>query len=294
VYQTQLEQNRLDNEKALALADYNITRLTRSVKRRSSLVGKGAESQEVRDNLEDELDYALKLRAFQARSNQQQEDLRVQQLPQIRGQLDKLHKDVEITRAKLENLTVRAPGAGRMTAIDLKVGENRNRGERFGEITPDTGSRISASIDEYYLRRLHKGQVATVDVGGKEWTLVVSRVYPKVEDGVFTIDLDFDGAVPEGLLPGQALQGRLSLGSDAMALVLPAGPYLAATGGDWVFVVAEDGGSAQRRRIRISRRSALQVEIVSGLNPDERVITSAYTTFDDVERVEFVRSKRQP
>jgi HlyD family secretion protein len=226
---------------------------------------------------------------MQAQSNEQQEGLRLQQLPQIHSQLEKLRQDVEITRGKLDNLTVRSPIAGRMTAIDLKVGENRNRGERFGEITPGTGSELSADIDEFYLGRLRNGQNASVTIDARDWKLHVTRVYPQVKDGTFTIDLAFDGQTPSELLPGQAVQGRLSLGSDVMGLVLPAGAFLERTGGDWVFVLASDGTTAQRHRIKVGRRNAEQVEIISGLDAGNEVITSDYTGLERIDRVDLTR-----
>lgn len=286
-YQTQLAQNHLDNEKSLAEIDYNIARLTRSSTRRGSLAERGVESREAYDSVQDELTYALALRPLQARSNEQQNALRVQQLPQIAAQLDKLHQDVEITRSKLESLNVRAPAAGRMTAIDLKVGENRNRGERLGEITPSTGFKLTAEVDEYYLDRLRQNQIATVEIAATRQQLRVTRVYPRVANGVFMVDLAFIGAMPGELLPGQTLQGKVALGDHSRTLVLPAGPFLQHTGGNWVFVVSADGGSAARRPIKIGRRNVEQVEVLGGLQPGERVITSDYTGFDRIDRIEL-------
>lgn len=286
-YQTQLEQNRLINEKALASIDYEIVRLGRAVQRRKQLAGQRIESQEAQDVVQDELDYMQRLKPLQAQSNEQQNQLRVQQLPQIKSQLDKLQKDVEITRGKLDNLTVRAPVAGRMTAIDLKIGESRARGERFGELTPDTGSKLSANIDEFYLGRLRKGQTAKVEIGGHEWPLRVTRVYPQVKEGRFAVDLAFDGAPPEGLLPGQAVQGTVALGEDTPAVTLAAGSFLEHTGGDWIFVVDPDSKSAHRRSIKVGRRNAEQVEILSGLQPGERVIVSNYSALERIERIDL-------
>src|SRR5258708_21287936 len=122
---------------------------------------------------------------MQDESNRKQEQLRLQQLPQIHSQLLKLQQDLSITHGKLDNLTVRAPATGRLTAMDLKVGENRNRGERFAEITPDTGYKLSAQLDQYYLGRVHIGQIANVEVGDKTCALNVIRVYPQVTNGTF-------------------------------------------------------------------------------------------------------------
>jgi HlyD family secretion protein len=286
-YETQLEQNRVANQKALAQIDYNVTRLQRSVARRNVLVADDAEPVEVKDQAQDELDYDVTVRPMQDESNRRQEKLRVQQLPQIHSQLVKLQQDLKITHGKLDNLTVRAPVSGRLTAMDLKVGENRNRGARFGEITPETGDKLAAEVDEYYLGRVQNGQIAEIEVGDRTWTLEVVRVYPKVTNGTFTVDLAFQDATPAGLLPGQALQGKLALGADRTATILPAGAFLERTGGDWIFVLAKDGQSALRRTIKIGRRNDEQVEVLSGLAVGERAIISDYTGLERIDRIDL-------
>lgn len=282
--QSLLEQDRLNNAKALARIDYDVVRLERALNRRKSLA---SESQEQRDNLQDELDYNRRLQPFQVESNERQEALRVQQLPQIAAQLAKLHEDVEITRAKLASLLVRAPVAGRMTAIDLTVGENRNRGERLGELTPNSGVKLVASVDEYYLGRLRPGQSATAEIAGHDVPLEVERVYPQVKGGTFDVDVRFAATAPEGLTPGQAVQGRFALGAATTATLLDVGPFLQESGGDHVYVMDKDGGSASRRQIRTGRRNIEQVEILSGLDPGERVITSNYQAYGGVARIDI-------
>jgi len=245
------------------------------------------EGAEVRDVLQDELEHDLHLQPLQEESNHKQEDLRLQQLPQIQSQLQKLQRDLKITHGKLDNLTVRAPVTGRLTAMDLKVGENRNRGERFAEITPDTGYKLTAAVDEYYLESIRNGQIANIEIGERNWPLSVTRVYPQVKDGTFTVDLAFEGRAPPVLLPGEALQGRLALGADRPATLLPAGAFLERTGGDWIFVLAKDAKSAHRRTIKIGRRNAEQVEVLSGLAVGEKTIISDYTGLEHIDRIDL-------
>jgi HlyD family secretion protein len=282
-----LEQNKINNERALAQLDYDITRLTRSINRRAVLFAKGAESEEARDIVQDELSYDLKVKPLQAASNERQEAIRQSQVPLIEEQLKQLQENLQIVHAKLDNLTVRAPVSGRLTDMDIKVGENRNPGQRLAEITPDTGIKLSADVDEYYLSRIRNGEASDVDIGGKTWRLHVIRVYPEVKNGQFVIDLAFDGANPQGLVPGQSVQGKLSLGGDDRALILPAGAFLQQTGGDWIFVLTPGDHSAQRRRIKIGRRNVEQVEVLSGLKEGDRVITSDYTGLDRIDRIDL-------
>jgi HlyD family secretion protein len=171
--------------------------------------------------------------------------------------------------------------------MDLKVGENRNRGVRLAEITPDTGFNLTATVDEYYLGRVREGQIAQIEREGRKWPLRVTRVYPQVKDGGFKVDLAFMAEAPAGLLRGQALQGRLSLGEDQPGLVVASGAFLERTGGEWVFVLAADGRSAQRRQIRVGRRNAEQVEVLAGLVAGERVIVSDYTGFERIDRIDL-------
>ncbi len=286
-YETQLEQNRINNQKALAQIQYDIVRLERALSNNKTL-GNYA-SKDSRATLEDELEHQRKLLPMQDESNRKQEELRQRQLPQIQAQMEKLQRDLTITHGKLDALRVIAPVNGRLTSMDLKVGQNRNRGERFAEITPDTGFKLTAAVDEYYLSRVKTGQTADVEIAGKTWQAKVARIYPQVKDGTFDIDLEFVDGSPDGLLPGQALQGKLALGEDREALVLPAGAFLERTGGDWVFVLSADGRSAHRRTIKPGRRNAEQLEVLDNLAPGDRVIVSDYSSLERIERVDITQ-----
>jgi HlyD family secretion protein len=283
-----LEQNFASNERLLADIGYNIVRLKKSAGRRAALAATGAASAESREAVADELAHYEQLRPVQAESNRRQAELRTRLLPAIRDQLDKLRQNLEVVRSKLDNLIVRAPVAGRVTHIDLKIGENRNPGQRLAEITPETGFKLSADVDEFYLARVRGDQIATVELNGAPVQAQVSRIYPQVNDGRFMIDLAFVGADPGGLVPGQALQGRLALGDDRPALVIASGAFLERTGGDWVFVMTDDK-VAERRRIKVGRRNAEQVEIADGLKAGERVITSDYTGYERLDRIVLSR-----
>lgn len=283
-FETQLEQNRLSNERVLSDIEYDVTRLTRALERREVLLSVGAATAESRDELRYQLDRALRQQKTQQESNARQEALRQQQVPQVRERLAMLQETLTITHDRLRDLTVRAPVEGLVTQMDIKVSESRSRGERLAEITPQTGHRLSATIDEYYLGRIRTGQIARVERGGQQWPLRVERVYPQVKDGGFHIDLTFDGAPPPGLLRGQTLQGRLSLGEDEPGLVLVSGAFLETSGGDWVFVLDTDN-SALRRRIKLGRRNVEQVEVLEGLSAGERVIVSDYAGLDRIERI---------
>lgn len=284
-----LEQEELSNARSLAQIDYNILRLGRSTARREGLAAKGLVSAEDRDTVADELAYYKQLRPIQVESGQRQTDLHDRLLPEIHQQLKILRGNLAVVHDKLDSLIVRAPVTGKVTAIDLKVGETPAAGERLAEVTPQTGMKLIADVDEFYLPRVRVGQTATITYEDKPARLTIRRIYPQVRDGTFRIDLDFNAASPPALIEGAAAQGSLQLGGDSQALVLPAGSFLDHTGGDWVFVVAPDGRTAERRRIQPGRRTNEQIEVLRGLTAGERVITSDYTGLDRVDRVVLTR-----
>jgi HlyD family secretion protein len=288
-YEKQLEDARVANEKAAAQIQYDITRLQRTAERRDALVSKGFVSKDMYEQVHDELDHNRKLLPLQTASNAEQDALRRRQAPQIQNELATLQESLKVTRSKLDSLVVRAPVAGRLTDMDIKVGEIRNRGQRLGQIVADTGFKLQAQIDEYYLDRVRAGQTGIMTIDDREVPVRVTRVDPQVKNATFQVDLAFEGAMPRGLLPGQALEGRLTLGGDQPALVLPAGPFLERSGGDWVMVADASGTHADRRRIHIGRRSADQVEVLGGLKPGERIITSDYAAFEKVDRVNLAK-----
>jgi HlyD family secretion protein len=288
-YEKELEQTRVANEKAAQEIAYNIVRLSRADARREPLLARGFVPREETDQLKDELAYDQRLAPVQAESNRRQEALRLAQLPQIAAEMATLKESLAVTRSKLDSLVLKAPVAGKLSEDELQVGQILKPGDRVGEVVPQAGFKAQADIDEYYLGRVAIGQTADVTLDGQSYPMVVTRVNPQVKDSTFQVELAFKGPQPAGLLPGEALDGKLAVGGDRRALLLPAGPFLERTGGDWVMVVSPDGGHAERRRIKLGARNADQVEVLAGLKPGERVITSDYAAFEKVGRVDLTR-----
>ena len=196
------------------------------------------------------------------------------------------NQSLELARASLDALNLRAPVAGQLTSFSIQVGQSFNRGERLGQIDSAGRNKLRAQVDEFYLGRVAEGQIATAEVGGRPYRMRVSKIYPQVRNGAFEIDLQFIGQEPADLQRGQTVQIRLTLGDPAPALLIPNGAFYNETGGNWVFVVSPDGGSAVKRQVRLGRRNADYIEVLEGLDPGERVITSPYTGFAERDRLE--------
>ncbi len=288
--QNQLETTRANNESQLANIRYQIANLQHLVARYDPLLASGAMDAKTVQQAHDQLDYYHTLLPLQIDTNRRAEQLRVKQLPGLQSEEDSLLKSLKFNQNQLEALTEKAPVAGKVTSLSVsKIGENVVAGAPLAEINPPTGFKIAAEIDQYYLSRTKAGQSADITIDGADYKLRAARVYPQVKNGTFTVDFTFEGKAPVNPTQGAGVDGKLSLGADGTALILASGAFLQASGGDYVFVLDPQGSSAHRRRVRLGRRNAEQVEVLQGLEPGDRVITSDYSTFDKIDRIDLTR-----
>jgi HlyD family secretion protein len=282
-----LAQTRLADERALIEANLATDKARRQYELQKPLAAKGFVAGRVFQDTKDE--YEANRRRSEILQKQQETDERLQssQLAQIRKSAAALNSSLEIARASLEALNLRAPVDGQLTAFSIQVGQSLERGERLGQVDSAGHSKLVAQIDEFYLGRVEPGQTATADWGGKTYKLKVAKIYPQVRDGTFEVDFHFLGAEPADIQRGQTLQTKLTLGDAAPATLIPNGAFYNETGGSWVFVVTPDGDAAVKRQVRLGRRNSDFVEVLDGLDVGEHVITSPYTGFADKDRLEL-------
>lgn len=139
---------------------------------------------------------------------------------------------------------------------------------------------MQANIDEYYLLRVHRGLKGTIAFNGKQFKLKVSKVYPVVKNGQFKVDMSFVSNLSKGLIRGQSLNIRLALSDETdQALLLPRGGFYQQTGGSWVYKITDGGKKAVKQPIGLGRQNPNYFEVLSGLQPGDKVIISSYNTF---------------
>jgi HlyD family secretion protein len=208
---------------------------------------------------------------------------------QMEQAIEQLDAGLKVVNDAIEGLAVRAPIAGRLTDFRLQLGEIVRSEQRIGRIDDPSQFKLTAQIDEYFLGSVLTGKKGSVNVNGRDYAVEVSRVFPQITDGRFLIELLFTGDAPPEMNPGQGAETRITLGGASPGLILPNDAFLSDTGGAWAFVLAPDGRSAARRKIRVGRRNNSQVEVASGLAPGERVIVSTYAGFGKAERLQIAK-----
>lgn len=280
----QLEQNRLSHKRNLVEIDYQITRLKRALDRQENLATRDLVSQSELDDLRDELKYFEARRAVTLESQATDARMQEQQLEQLRDAGAQLQAGLGFARKNISDLSVRAPLPGRLSGFDIEIGQSIVRGGRLGQIDDPDGYKLNVKIDEFYLGRVDLQQVAVAEHNGREIQLEVSKIYPQVNGGQFEVDMTL-AEQPAGLRRGQTMQLRLTLGDPEQVVLIPNGSFYQDTGGNWIFVVSPDGGEAIRRSVRLGRRNVDYIEVLDGLEPGERVITSPYTSYTNMDRL---------
>jgi HlyD family secretion protein len=186
-----------------------------------------------------------------------------------------------------DRLDVRAPISGYLSSIDANLGENVNRGQRIGQIDVLDGYKISVGVDQYYIARVQVGTPGRLELDGSTYDVAVDKLFTEVVNDAFMVDVAFAGEFPPNLRRGQRLTVELNFSETTEAVMVARGGFFQQTAGRWVYLLAEDGESARRTAIRLGRQNPRFVEVLEGLRPGDRIVTSSYEAFNEVDELVF-------
>jgi HlyD family secretion protein len=208
-----------------------------------------------------------------------------QELEQARQSYGRTQNALEVMRRKVGDLIVRAPIDGQLTSLDAEIGQSKNKGERLGQVDATSGFKVRADIDEHYISRIYTGLMGQFTFAGKDYKLKIRKVYTQVTNGKFQVDMAFEGEVPQGIRRGQTFQVRVALSDEKQALLLPRGGFYQQTGGNWIFKVSENGTMAYKTEIQLGGQNPDYYEVLQGLKPGDKVITSSYENYGTIQEL---------
>ena len=209
------------------------------------------------------------------------------EITQMQESLDNIKKNMQMIRKRKDNLTIKAPIDGELGLLDASLGQSIASGTKIGQINDLSSYKIEAQIDEHYIDRVSSGLEANFERQNELYAAKIRKVYPEVRDGKFKADFKFSGEQPDNIRAGQTYYLNLQLGQPETAILIPRGTFYQKTGGKWIYVVVPEDGKAVRRDICIGRQNPQYYEVLDGLKPGEKVITSGYDNFGDNEVLVF-------
>ena len=284
-----IETSQTEHQRRMLDLNFALTQAEKQYTRNASLAKTGVIAVVALEESQDRL--AQQRQALEDEKTRAVIEMRIKRdgVRQMEQAIEQLDAGLKVVNDAIEGLAVRAPIAGRLADFRLQLGEIVKSEQRIGRIDDPSQFKLTAQIDEYFLGSVLTGKKGSVNVNGRDYAVEVSRVFPQITDGRFLIELLFTGETPPEMNPGQSAETRITLGGTSPGMILPNDAFLNDTGGAWAFVLARDGRSAARRKIRVGRRNNSQVEVASGLAPGERVIVSTYAGFGKAERLQIAK-----
>jgi HlyD family secretion protein len=234
---------------------------------------------------ENDFNYFLQKKRLTEQILKQDSLTNTQQLLQAKQSYEGSESALGLFRKKVGDLIVRAPVDGQLTSLDAERGQSKSKGERLGQIDVLSGFKVRVDLDEFYISRIYPGLVGEFTFAGKDYKLKIKKVYTQVSNGRFQVDMEFIGEVPQGIRRGQTLQIRLALSDETTALLLPKGGFYQQTGGNWIFKVNDGGKTAYRVDIQLGRQNPNYYEVLQGLQPGDKVVTSSYENYGSMQEL---------
>jgi HlyD family secretion protein len=279
----QVSQNDLTQRQTLALIDNQLQILGPKYVRQKQLFEKKLISKQDFEQTEADYKYNVERRRITYEVYRMDSLDRQRQVNQMNYSEQKMSQSLEGVGKILDNLVIRAPMDGQLSRPQLDPGQNVNIGQRLGQVDVVGSYKVRVPIDELYLPRIAEGLTATTTFNNKDYMLKIAYVYPTIIGGRFDVDMLFVGDVPTGIRRGQSLRLRIQLSQSSEELLLPVGGFYKDTGGNWVFVLEEGGNRAVKRDVKLGRKNPENFEVLEGLQPGDKVITSSYENFGNNE-----------
>ena len=285
--QIQMAQQKIDVRQNVLEYGMQVDRLRRAYEQQKALYEDKLIARE--EYLKAEEDYKLAKQKYDLMAERSRQDslYRGTQIDRMEESLENMQLNMQMIRKRKSNLIVKAPIDGELGLLDVVLGQSIASGTKIGQINSVGTYKVEAQIDEHYIDRVVSGLSATFERQGETYSTAIRKVYPEVRDGKFKADFKFDGEQPENIRAGQTYYLNLQLGQPEEAVIIPRGTFYQKTGGKWIYVVNKDGTKAVKREIRIGRQNPQYYEVLEGLEPGEKVITSGYDTYGDSDVLVF-------
>jgi HlyD family secretion protein len=279
------EQNRLSKESQLLQINVNLKSQKRKYDLSKALYEKGLGTKNDFEDNKELYESSLKSKELMVEVLKQDSLTNQQLLEQSQLNVERSKSYLQLIKNQLASLTVKAPIKGQLTSLAAEIGQSVMPGYKLGQIDNTDSYKIRAEIDEHYISKVHEGLAGEYEFNGATYILSIKTVYPQVLNGRFFADLVFNGNQPSGIRRGQTVHIKLQLGDLSEALLVENGGFFTTTGGQWIFVVDKSETFAEKRQIKIGRQNPLYFELLDGLKEGDKVVTSSYENYGDIEKL---------
>lgn len=206
---------------------------------------------------------------------------------------------LRVAQANLEaarrSVDLTSPIDGIVTDIPVTRGTMPDAGDPLVHVSDLSRIQVLLQVSPEQARELALGQPALLPAQGLTGQVTRIALQASLGSRLLEIELTFPGpaagsdaardssAAPEAAIPGTLVTARVEIGRRASALLVPQ----AAVQEGAMWTVGTDG-CAHRRDVTLGLRGDGQVEVLSGLEPGERVVVAGASLLSDGARVRVV------
>ncbi|NQV17438.1 MAG: HlyD family efflux transporter periplasmic adaptor subunit [Armatimonadetes bacterium] len=280
-----MEQNKLDLKRQLLELDYSLSIQEREYENKKDLYEKNFISDKEFTDIKDRYEYLMDSRELVIENQKQDSLFRAVQIKQLEESVERMEENLTLVRKKLDDLNVKALVSGELAFVNAEIGEAKSAGERLGQINVLDSYKIQANIDEHYISRVNVNLPGEFVFTNETYELKATKIYPEVQNGRFSVDLEFIDNFPQNIRIGQTFRVKLELGQSKVALLVPRGGFFQSTGGQWIYVLDKSESFAEKRDIRLGSMNPRYIEVLEGLEAGEKVVISSYDNFGDVDKL---------
>jgi len=194
----------------------------------------------------------------------------------LEGIIEEKRAALDLTKKQLADSDIISPLSGVVKEKTASRGEYLQPGKPVVTIVQINPLRLRLEVPETFAASIAKGQVVTLKVDSfadREFKGVIKRINPSMDEKSRSLMAEAEVANPNALLrPGMFARSQIVSNSKTMALMVPEKAVVSLAGVTKIFIL--EGSVAVERIVKLGARDGSLVEILEGVKPGERVITS--------------------
>lgn len=201
------------------------------------------------------------------------------------ARVEQLRALEQLRMSQMGALKLRAGVSGILQLVPVEEGQRFTAGTNLARVADPARLKAQVRIAETQAKDTQIGQSASIDTRNGIVEGRVSRIDPSVVNGTVTVDVVFDGPLPQGARPDLTVDGTIQIErlADVIYVGRPAFGQEHSTVG--LFKLIDNGQGAVRVQVKLGRSSVNTIEILEGLQPGDQVILSDMSAQDNYDRV---------
>jgi HlyD family secretion protein len=207
------------------------------------------------------------------------------QLAVRKSRVAQLARAMERAKTQAADLQIVAGISGVVQAINVEVGEQLQPGNPVGRIAQQDRLYAELKVPAREAAQVQAGQKVLVDTRSGTVNGVVTRVDPGVTDGTVIVDVELEGAMPEGSRPQMQVEGTIYISRIANTLYVGKPAYVKNDANIAVYKLDPAGQYAERVSVKAGKVSLNHLQVLGGLQAGDRIITSEIGEWQDQQRI---------